>query len=152
MEFETSDTSDKEGMFEDYKTSEDEGLRDNNAGDSSSAEEKVEPAKVNSKPGSQASNADPVTSNGRENTGSVVQKYTPSVNSGPDSIEANAAERIKSTTLRRNRNQVVRFDISSTLRRDQEIVIPDGLGTKLQEINYIADQINVSMYYVLSRK
>lgn len=157
MDFEESTgSSDKEVVLEESgaegKTSEDEIFDESKSEDSSSDENEKAQSK-GSKAGNQTTNGDSQKSSSsagasaRANNldaagGSTSRLFS---TSGPDSVDANAAERIKSTTLRRQRKQVERFAIAPpTTSRDKSIVIPEGAGTKLQDIPYVAEQINVS--------
>ncbi len=158
MDFEESTgSSDKEVVLEESggegKTSEDEIFEESKSDDSSSDDNEKAQSK-GSKAGNQTTNGDSQKSSSsagaRGNNLDAAGGSRQFINSGPDSVDANAAERIKSTTLRRQRKQVERFVIAPpTTSRDKSIVIPEGAGTKLQDIPYVAEQINVSHLYTI---
>lgn len=157
MDFEESTgSSDKEVVLDESgaegKTSEDEIFEESKSEDSSSDDNEKAQSK-GSKAGNQTTNGDSQKSSSSagargNNLDAAAGGSRLFSNSGPDSVDANAAERIKSTTLRRQRKQVERFVIAPpTTSRDKSIVIPEGAGTKLQDIPYVAEQINVSCLY-----
>jgi hypothetical protein len=58
-------------------------------------------------------------------------------------LDTSLAEQVKSDGLRRERKQVQHFSVETTPREHKAIVIVSGSGTKLNEIPFIADQIQV---------